>query len=195
MILDGATGVVKQTLAPDALRQCNAYAEGELHIPNYVHQRLMIANLSGNAHPQDFVVKVGVNLLAFNHKLELLWQYTDEWFRYPKHSAYIPAVGDFNGDGLDEVNGGKFRGSQPMVRCFGITFLATTWTPYWFPNGMTGIGRSSPAVDRWLTLKDTQSSHSVLRLCHMVKKFGVANYYQMRLKTLWLSATTDITPT
>lgn len=108
MILDGATGEVKRTAAPDELRQCNAYAEGELHIPNYVHQRLMIANFSGNAHPQDFVVKVGVNVLAFNHKLELLWQYTDKWFRYPKHSAYIPAVGDFNGDGLDEVNGGNF---------------------------------------------------------------------------------------
>ena len=108
MILDGATGEVKRTAAPDELRQCNAYAEGELHIPNYVHQRLMIANFSGNAQPQDFVVKVGVNVLAFNHKLELLWQYTDKWFRYPKHSAYIPAVGDFNGDGLDEVNGGNF---------------------------------------------------------------------------------------
>ena len=108
MILDGATGVVKQAVASDALRRCNAYAEGELHIPNYVHQRLMIANFSGNAHPQDFVVKVGVNVLAFNHKLELLWQYTDKWFRYPNHSAYIPAVGDFNGDGLDEVNGGNF---------------------------------------------------------------------------------------
>lgn len=108
MILDGATGAVKRTLAPDALRQCNAYAEGERHIPNYAHQRLMIANFRGNDQPQDFVVKVGVNVLAFNHKLELLWQHTDKWFRYPNHSAYIPAVGDFNGDGLDEVNGGNY---------------------------------------------------------------------------------------
>ena len=108
LILDGATGAVKRIASPDALRQCNAYAEGELHIPNYVHQRLMIANLTGNTQPQDFVVKVGVKVLAFNHKLELLWQYTDKWFRYPKHSAYIPAVGDLNGDGLDEVNGGNF---------------------------------------------------------------------------------------
>ena len=107
-ILDGATGAVKRSIAPDALRQCNAYADGERHISNYVHQRLMIANFSGNDQPQDFVVKVGVNVLAFNHELELLWQYTDKWFRYPKHSAYIPAVGDFNGDGLDEVNGGNF---------------------------------------------------------------------------------------
>ena len=108
MILDGATGAIKRSVVSDELQQCNAYVNGELHIPNYVHQRLMIANLSGNEQPQDFVVKVGVNILAFNHKLELLWQHTDRWFRYPKHSAYIPAVGDFNDDGLDEVNGGNF---------------------------------------------------------------------------------------
>ncbi|MDE0636077.1 MAG: hypothetical protein OXI43_09560 [Candidatus Poribacteria bacterium] len=108
MILDGATGAIKHSAVCEELRQCNADADGERHIPNYVHQRLMIANFSGNLQPQDFVVKVGVNVLAFNHKLELLWQYTDRWFRYPKHSAYIPAVGDFNCDGLDEVNGGNF---------------------------------------------------------------------------------------
>lgn len=108
MILDGATGELKHSAVSDDLRKCNAYVDGELHIPNYVHQRLMIANLCGNAQPQDFIVKVGVNVLAFNHELELLWQYTDRWYRYPKHSAYIPAVGDFNADGLDEVNGGNF---------------------------------------------------------------------------------------
>ncbi|MDE0086711.1 MAG: hypothetical protein OXU23_13415 [Candidatus Poribacteria bacterium] len=108
MILDGATGAIKHSAVCEELRQCDAYVDGELHIPNYVHQRLMIANFSGNPQPQDFMVKIGVNVLAFSHKLELLWQYTDRWFRYPKHSAYIPAVGDFNGDGLDEVNGGNF---------------------------------------------------------------------------------------
>ena len=108
MILDGATGEIKHSVVSDVLRQCDAYVDGELHIPNYVHQRLMIANLCGNPQPQDFIVKVGVNVLAFNHELELLWQHTDRWYRYPKHSAYIPAVGDFNEDGLDEVNGGNF---------------------------------------------------------------------------------------
>ena len=134
LILDGATGAVKHTSAPDALHQCNASVEGELHISNYVHQRLMIANLCGNAQPQDFVVKVGVNLLAFNHKLELLWQYTDEWFRYPQHSAYIPAVGDFNGDGLDEVNGGNFG-------------LAADGTVLW--NHFFGDNMDSVLVSEW----------------------------------------------
>lgn len=134
MILDGATGAVKHTLTSEALCECNAYAEGELHIPNYVHQRLMIANFSGNDQPQDFVVKVGVNVLAFNHKLELLWQHTDAWFRYPKHSAYIPAVGDFNGDGLDEVNGGNFG-------------LAADGTVLW--NRYFGANMDSVLVSEW----------------------------------------------
>lgn len=108
MILNGSTGDVKHAVVCKQLQQCNAYVDDELHIPNYVHQRLMIANLCGNEQPQDFVVKIGVNVLAFNHQLDLLWQYIDRWYRYPKHSAYIPAVGDFNGDGLDEVNGGNY---------------------------------------------------------------------------------------
>lgn len=108
LLLDGATGDVKKSTICDELQLCNAYVENDLHIPNYVHQRIMIANLCGNPQAQDFIVKVGVDILAFNHKLELLWKYTDKWYRYPKHSAYIPAVGDFNGDDLDEVNGGNY---------------------------------------------------------------------------------------
>ena len=54
MILDGATGKIKHAAAPDALQQCDGYVDGELHIPNYVHQRLMIANLCGNPQPPRF---------------------------------------------------------------------------------------------------------------------------------------------
>ena len=134
IILDGATGEIKHSVVSDALQQCDAYVNDELHIPNYVHQRLMIANLCGNAQPQDFIVKVGVNVLAFNHELELLWQHTDRWYRYPKHSAYIPAVGDFNGDGLDEVNGGNFG-------------LAADGTVLW--DKFLGDNIDSVLVEKW----------------------------------------------
>ena len=105
-LLDGATGEVKRRAAPDKLTRCNAYEGGEAHLPNYVHQRLMIANLTGQG--RDFVVKLGNDVLAFNDRLEVLWSYRNKWYRYPEHSAYIPAVGDLDGDGLDEVNGGHF---------------------------------------------------------------------------------------
>ena len=194
MILDGATGAVKHTLAPEALCRCNAYAEGELHIPNYVHQRLMIANFSGNAQPQDFVVKVGVNVLAFNHKLELLWQYTDEWFRYPEHSAYIPAVGDFNGDGLDEVNGGNFGiaadGRVLWNRYFGAN-MDSVLVSEWDGNERAV---SSQVVDKWLMLKGVPFSHSVLILFHTGKRSDVVNCYQIYPRTPWSFAITAIIP-
>jgi hypothetical protein len=121
-ILDGRTGALKQRAAPEQLVRCNAYVDGEAHIPNYVHQRLMIANFSGNERAQDFVVKLGNDILAFNHRLEVLWHYTNKWYRYPGHSAYIPAVGDLDGDGRDEVNGGHF-GLDHDGRVLWETFL------------------------------------------------------------------------
>ena len=135
-ILDGRTGAVKRCAAPEELTRCNAYADGEMHIPNYVHQRLVIANFSGHDQPRDFVVKLGSDVLAFNNRLEVLWHYRSKWHRYPGHAAYIPAVGDLDGDGRDEVNGGHF-GLDHDGRVLWETFL--------------GDHADSVLVDRWGT--------------------------------------------
>lgn len=108
LLLDGKTGQIKQEASPQVLRDCDGYFDGQLHIPNFVHQRLLIADFSGAGHAGDFVVKLGRTLVACNSRFEILWTYNNRWNQYPKHAAYIPSVGDFDGDGRDEVNGGLF---------------------------------------------------------------------------------------
>ena len=109
LLLDGRTGQIKAQSAPEALRACDAYVDGEIQISNHVHQRLMVADLGTHPGPaKDVVVKVGATLVAFDHQLKVLWTYDNPWNHYPKHSAYIPSVGDLDGDGLDEVVGGHF---------------------------------------------------------------------------------------
>ena len=101
-IRDGATGCVKHEAAPSRFRSHRGQG------PNWVHQRIMIANFRGLATPQDFVVKLGERVLAFDANLDILWEYESPWIEYGHCPAYIPAVGDLDGDGRDEVNGGYF---------------------------------------------------------------------------------------
>lgn len=101
-IRDGTTGCVKKEAAPARFRLCRG--EGA----NWVHQRILIANFRGLPSPQDFVVKLGVHLLAFDSNLDILWEYESPWSEYGHCPAYIPAIGDIDGDGKDEVNGGYF---------------------------------------------------------------------------------------
>lgn len=108
LLLDGRTGRVLREGRPAALRQCDGYADGALQVPNFVHQRFLLADLTGVGRATDFVIKLGRTLVACDQNFDVLWTYQNRWNIYPRHAAYIPAVGDFDGDGLDEVNGGLF---------------------------------------------------------------------------------------
>jgi len=108
VILDGATGKVKKRAAPAELVAADGYVDGKYDGSNWVHHRILIANLRGKRQPQDFVIKLGKSLLAFDNDLALLWSYDIRWNFYPEHSAYVPAVGDIDGDGRDEVTGGHY---------------------------------------------------------------------------------------
>lgn len=101
----GRTGDVLREAAPDSItRRRLQNPQGA----NWVHQRLLIANLRGTDQPQDIVVKLGDTIVALNDQLETLWTYQSPWAQYGECPAYIPAVGDLDGDGRDEVNGGFF---------------------------------------------------------------------------------------
>jgi len=104
-IRDGRTGRVIRESAPDAVtRRRRKDSVGA----NWVHQRLLIAGFRDTDRPRDFVVKLGDTYVAIDEQLEVLWTYRSKWNRYSHCPAYIPAVGDIDGDGRDEVNGGYF---------------------------------------------------------------------------------------
>ncbi|MBD3672945.1 MAG: hypothetical protein HUJ26_05405 [Planctomycetaceae bacterium] len=104
-IRDGKTGRVIRESAPEEItsrrRQDPVGA-------NWVHQRILIANFRGTKTPRDMVVKLGDTYVALDEQLNILWTYQTEWIKYSHCPAYIPAVGDIDGDGRDELNGGYF---------------------------------------------------------------------------------------
>ncbi|MBD3175590.1 MAG: hypothetical protein GF320_10450 [Armatimonadia bacterium] len=103
LVLDGRTGETVRRGAPPELLQANALIDDQPMPPNWVHQRILIANLRGTERPRDLVVKLGDTIFALTDQLELLWTYRSAHNAYPRHNAYIPAVGDLTGDGRDEV--------------------------------------------------------------------------------------------
>lgn len=105
-IRDGATGALKKDATPATLPAVFRNLSGSG--AQWLHQRLLICNLRGLPTPRDFVLKVGDRLFAFDEEIRLLWTYAIPFNRRPEHSAYIPAVGDIDGDGRDEVTGGRY---------------------------------------------------------------------------------------
>ncbi len=101
-ILDGRTGQIENSVHPSMLDSIQG--EG----PNWVHQRILAANLHGDESPRCFVVKLGTSVTAFDCELRILWTYENPWHEYTRCPAYIPCVGDIDADGKDEVNGGYF---------------------------------------------------------------------------------------
>jgi len=101
-ILDGATGRIKRRSSPAAIRSASGVG------PNWAHQRILVADFRGTGARRDMVVKLGSRYVALDESLDVLWTYETEWSEYGDCPAYIPAVGDIDGDGRDELNGGYF---------------------------------------------------------------------------------------
>ncbi len=104
-IRDGRTGEVLRQAAPRAITGCRMKDPGG---SNWVHQRLLLADFRGTGQPHDVVIKLGDTYVALDENLDVLWTYRSRWIRYSECPAYIPAVGDMDGDGRDELNGGYF---------------------------------------------------------------------------------------
>ena len=68
-----------------------------------MHQRLLIANFRGTDEPRDISVKLGDTYVALDEHFNVLWTYRTEWVKYSQCPAYIPAVGDIDDDGRDEL--------------------------------------------------------------------------------------------
>ena len=97
---DGLTGKVLREAEPSAITQRRRQDPTGA---NWVHQRLLIANFRGTRHPRDIAVKLGDTYVALNDRFDVLWTYRSEWVKYSQCPAYIPAVGDIDGDGRDEL--------------------------------------------------------------------------------------------
>jgi len=74
------------------------------------HMRIQVARFRARPRPEDLLLSTGHMLVALDRDLRELWRYTipPEWLAYGQRPAYVPALGDLDGDGCDETNGGYF---------------------------------------------------------------------------------------
>ncbi len=127
-ILDGRDGRLEEQAAPAEFT--TATGSG----PNWVHKRIFIADFRGNETPQDFICKLGTRYIAFDNNINVLWTYESPWSEYSQCPAYIPSVGDIDGDGKDEVNGGYM-------------LLDDDGSVMW--EKKLGMNMDSVTIDRW----------------------------------------------
>lgn len=104
-VRDGRTGKIVREAAP---KEITERRRKDPVGANWVHQRLLIANFRGTEQPRDLAVKLGDTYVALDEQLNVLWTYRTKWIEYGHCPAYIPAVGDLDGDGRDELGGGYF---------------------------------------------------------------------------------------
>lgn len=97
---DGRTGKVIREDSPEAI---TARRRKDPVGANWVHQRLLVANFRGLPEPRDIAVKLGDTYVALDEHFNILWTYRTEWVKYSQCPAYIPAVGDIDDDGRDEL--------------------------------------------------------------------------------------------
>ncbi|CAM3377826.1 hypothetical protein [Marinicrinis lubricantis] len=85
LVLDGRTGQTKQSFG----------LPGE-----HAHDCILIANVSGNSHPQDIILKDRYRKLwVMDHQFNVLWTHEG-------NTGHFPWVYDIDGDGHDEVMAG-----------------------------------------------------------------------------------------
>ncbi|MBN1675019.1 MAG: hypothetical protein JXR37_28510 [Kiritimatiellae bacterium] len=154
-VLDGRTGAVRNEARPPEIAACRG--EGS----DWVHQRILVADLRGSGAPRDFVVKLGDTVVAVNERIEVLWTYRSPWREYGRCPAYIPCVGDIDADGKDEVNGGYF-------------LLDHDGTPLW--ERRLGDHMDSVAIAEWddgrLRAFCSGFGHVVDHAGHVILKLG-----------------------
>ena len=122
-ILDGRTGAVKRCAAPEELTSCNAYAERRNARPQLRASAAADCQLLWARPAARFCRQARLRCHSrLTTGSKCCGTIAASGIATPEHAAYIPAVGDLDGDGRDEVNGGHFGPRPRRQRLMGNLF-------------------------------------------------------------------------